>query len=145
MKKKSVEFKLKAEKQEFPIEKIINVVDIYNYAKKFYFDDIDIYESVFVVLLNQAHNTIGYAKISQGGVSSCLVDKKIVAKYAIESLASAVVLVHNHPSGNTRPSKEDDNLTGAIKQALGLFDIELLDHVIISSSAYYSYSNEGRL
>lgn len=145
MKKKSVEFKLKAEKQEFPIEKIINVVDIYNYAKKFYFDDIDIYESVFVILLNQAHNTIGYAKISQGGVSSCLVDKKIVAKYAIESLASAVVLVHNHPSGNTRPSKEDDNLTGAIKQALGLFDIELLDHVIISSSAYYSYSNEGRL
>lgn len=145
MKKKSVEFKLKAEKQEFPIEKIVSSVDVYNYAKQFYFDDIDIYESVFIILLNQARNTIGYAKISQGGVSTTVVDKRIVAKYAIESLASAVVLVHNHPSGNTRPSRIDDKLTEECKQALGLFDIKLIDHVIISSNAYYSYNEEGRL
>ena len=86
MKKKSVEFTLKAEKMDFPIEKIRSTQDAYNYARKFYFDDINIYESVFIVLLNQANNTIGYAKISQGGVNSCLVDKRSVSKYAIESL-----------------------------------------------------------
>ena len=145
MKKKSVEFTLRAEKQDFPIEKIRSAQDIYNYARKFYFDDINIYESVFIIMLNKAMNTIGYAKISQGGVSSCLVDKKIVAKYAIESLASAVILVHNHPSGCLKPSKYDDQRTKEINGCLQVFDIRLLDHVIISEDSFYSYNDEGRL
>lgn len=145
MKKKSVEFTLKAVKKDFPIEKIRSAQDIYNYARKFYFDDINIYESVFIIMLNQAMNTIGYAKISQGGVSSCLVDKRIVAKYAIESLASAVIFVHNHPSGCLNPSKYDDQQTKEIKGCLQVFDIRLLDHVIISEDSFYSYNDEGRL
>ena len=145
MKKKSVEFTLKAKKQDFPIEKIRSAQDIYNYARKFYFDDINIYESVFIIMLNQAMNTIGYAKISQGGVSSCLIDKRIVAKYAIESLASAVILVHNHPSGCLQPSKFDDKFTSDIQRCLQMFDIRLLDHVIISEDSFYSYNDEGRL
>ena len=145
MKKKSVEFTLKAEKKDFPIEKIRSAQDIYNYARKFYFDDINIYESVFIIMLNQAMNTIGYAKISQGGVSSCLVDKRIVAKYAIESLASAVIFVHNHPSGCLKPSKYDDQQTKEIKGCLQVFDIRLLDHVIISEDSFYSYNDEGKL
>ena len=145
MKKKSVEFTLKAEKQDFPIEKIRSAQDIYNYARKFYFDDINIYESVFIIMLNKAMNTIGYAKISQGGVSSCLVDKKIVAKYAIESLASVVILVHNHPSGCLKPSKFDNKLTSDVQKCLQMFDIKLLDHVIISEDSFYSYNDEGRL
>lgn len=146
MKKKSVEFTLKAEKQDFPIEKIRSAQDIYNYARKFYFDDINIYESVFIILLNQAMNTIGYAKISQGGVSSCLVDKRIVAKYAIESLASAVVLVHNHPSGCLKPSKDDDRLTYDVQKCLQVFDVKLLDHVIITDdNGWYSYNDEGKM
>lgn len=145
MKKKSVEFTLKAEKQDFPIEKIRSAQDIYNYARKFYFDDINIYESVFIIMLNQAMNTIGYAKISQGGVSSCLVDKRLVAKYAIESLASAVILVHNHPSGCLQPSKFDDKTTSDIQKCLQMFDIRLLDHVIILEDSFYSYNDEGRL
>lgn len=145
MKKKSVEFKLKAEKQEFPIEKIVSSLDVANYARKFYFDDINIYESVFIILLNQAQNTIGYAKISQGGVSSCLVDKKIVAKYAIDSLASGVILVHNHPSGSLRASKFDDQITKEVQLCLQVFDIELLDHIIITNDSFYSYNDERRL
>ena len=145
MKKKSVEFKLKAEKQDFSIVKITSSLDSADYARKFYFDDINIYESVFVILLSQAQNTIGYAKISQGGVSSCLVDKKIVAKYAIESLSSAVILVHNHPSGCLKPSKYDDQLTKEIKECLQVFDIRLIDHVIITEDSFYSYNDEGRL
>lgn len=145
MKKMSVEFKLKSEKQNFPVEKISSSVDVYNYAKNFYFDDINIYESVFVILLNEACNTIGYAKISQGGVTNTCVDTKIVAKYAIESLSSSIVLVHNHPSGSLIPSRYDDNITSEVKKIMDLFNIKFLDHVIITDSGYYSYNDEGKL
>lgn len=145
MKKKSIEYKLRAEKRDFSIEKIKKAEDAYNYAKKFYFDDINIYESVFVILLNQASNTIGYAKISQGGISMSVVDVRIIAKYAIESLASGVILVHNHPSGNKTPSMIDNNLTSKVKQALEFLDIRLIDHIVITENSYYSYQEEGRL
>lgn len=145
MKKKSVEYSLKATKQDFVIEKIISSKNAFDYTKKFYFDDILIYESVFIILLNTQYNTIGYAKISQGGVSGAIVDIKIIAKYAIETLASYVILVHNHPSGSVRPSKIDDSLTMKVKEGLGILDIHLKDHLIITDNAYYSYSDEGRL
>lgn len=145
MKKKSVEYTLKAEKKEFPIEKMNSSEKAYEYAKKFYFDDIEIYESVFVILVNRALNTIGHAKISQGGVSSSIVDARIVAKYAIESLCSGVILVHNHPSGNVRPSTEDNEMTKNIERCLSVFGISLLDHLIITNEHYYSYKDEGRL
>ena len=145
MKKKSVEFTLKAEKREFPIVKICSAKDAYDYAKMFYFDDISIYESAFVILLNRANNTIGYAKICQGGISSCLVDKIIVAKYAIDSLASGVILVHNHPSGALNPSRYDDQITNEIDACLGMFGVKLLDHVIITDGSYFSYKDNGKL
>lgn len=145
MEKKSVEFSLKAEKKNFPIEKLLLSRDAYNYAKKFYFDDINIYESAFIILLNRQKNTIGYAKISQGGVNETVVDKRIVAKYAVDSLASDVILVHNHPSGTLRPSKTDDRLTEQVGCCLELFGIKLIDHLIITEDAFYSYSDEGRL
>lgn len=145
MKKKSVEYKLKAEIQDFPIEKILKAEDAYNYAKKFFFDDINIYESTFVILLNRVHNTLGYAKISQGGVNCTIVDKRIVAKYAVESLASGVILVHNHPSGNIKPSREDDRLTSEVQSCLSLFEVKLIDHLVITENGYYSYNDEGRL
>lgn len=145
MKKKSVEFKLKAEKQEFAIRKIANATDAYNYARMFYFDDINIYESSFIILLNSAGNTIGYAKISQGGVSNCIVDVRLVAKIAIDSLAHSVILVHNHPSGSTRPSSYDDSLTKQVNAGLELLNIKLRDHLIITEDDYYSYCDEGKL
>ena len=146
MENKSIEFTLRAEKREFSIEKIGSTQDVYNYARKFYLDDINIYESVFIILLNRAMNTIGYAKISQGGVCSCLVDYKIVAKYAIDSLASAVILVHNHPSGNVTPSKYDDQFTSNVQRCLSVFDIMLADHVIITDDGgCYSYHDECKL
>lgn len=145
MKKKSVEFTLKAEKREFPIMKICSSKDAYDYSKMFYFDDINIYESSFVILLNRANNTIGYAKISQGGISSCLVDKIIVAKYAIDSLASGVILVHNHPSGELRASRYDDQITKEIYACLDVLGIKLLDHLIITENSFYSYQDEGKL
>ena len=138
MKKKAVEYKIKAERQEFTCEKIKSSEDAYKFAKKFYFDDIMIYESAFILLLNQANNVTGYAKISQGGISSTLIDVRIVAKFAIETLASSVILVHNHPSGNLNPSNDDMKISQRLKEALNILNIKLLDSVIISDNSFYS-------
>ena len=143
MKKKAVEYSLKAEKQEFPIVKIKHAEDAVNFARQFYYDDIAIYESVFIILMNNAGNAIGYAKISQGGICGTLVDIRIVCKYAIESLASSIIFVHNHPSGNLTPSFEDRKLVKKLCDALGVLDIKLHDSIIISDSGYLSMTDEG--
>ena len=88
---------------------------------------------------------MGYAKISQGGICGTMVDVRLVAKYAIETLATSVILVHNHPSGNLNPSYEDDKLTKAIQKGLELLNIKLIDHLIISQENYFSYNEEGKL
>ena len=121
MVKKSIEYKLSANKCEFEQKKLISSNDVYEYAKQFYFDDLLIYESSFIIFVNRASNAIGYAKISQGGVAGTFVDVKIVAKYAIESLCAGVIFIHNHPSGNVNPSPEDKRITDKIKEALSFF------------------------
>ena len=107
MKKKAVEYSITAKKQNFEIVKIKSSIDSCEFARKFYHEDILIYESSFIILLNSANNVMGYAKISQGGVCNTQVDIRLVAKYAIDSLATSVIFVHNHPSGNAKPSIED--------------------------------------
>lgn len=145
MKKKAVEYKISATKQDFSIAKIKSAEDAFKYAKQFYFDDINIFESCFIILLNQANNVMGFAKISQGGLSSTIVDVRLIAKYAIEVLATSVIIVHNHPSGDIKPSYHDDKLTEMSKQGLQFLDIKLLDHLVISEDKYYSYADEGRI
>jgi len=90
---RAVEFKLKAIKQKFSTRKITCVEDVVSIARRFYGDDIMIYESAFIIMLNPVGSAIGYAKISQGGLQSTSVDVRIIAKYAIESLATSVILV----------------------------------------------------
>lgn len=145
MVKKAIEYKLTASKCEFEQKKIISSNDVYDYAKQFYFDDLLIYESSFIMLINRASKVIGYAKISQGGVAGTFVDVKIVAKYAVESLCDSVFFIHNHPSGNVKPSIEDRQITDKLKKALSLFDVKLLDSIIISDESYYSLCDEGIL
>lgn len=143
--KKAIEYKLTASKCEFEQKKIMSSSEAYDYAKQFYFDDLLIYESSFIMLVNRANKVIGYAKISQGGVAGTFVDIKIVAKYAVESLCAGVFFIHNHPSGNVKPSIEDRQITDKLKKALSLFDIKLLDSIIISDDSYYSFCDEGIL
>ena len=91
-------------------------------------------------------NFIGYTTISEGGLTSTIVDVRVVMQTALVSNATAIVLAHNHPSGNTRPSGQDDSLTRKIKSACELMDIRLLDHIIVTSyDSYYSYNDEGIL
>lgn len=140
------EIRLVAEPTAIPNGKIGSSQDANDYIRKFFSDDIGIFESMFILLLNRANNTIGYAKISQGGVAGTVVDPKIIAKYAVEALASGVIICHNHPSGNLNPSLSDDDLTNRIKGGMKFLDIPLLDHLIINDTGdYYSYADEGRL
>ena len=133
------------QKTEIPSAKIISSDDAYEYVKQFYGGDIDIYESMFLLLLNRANNTEGFVKISQGGIAGTVVDIKLIMFYAIQTLSSNIILVHNHPSGNTTPSKDDKDITEKIKQGGKLLDITLLDHLIISKDSYYSFADDGEL
>jgi DNA repair protein RadC len=118
--------------------------DAYNYVLNFYHQDIELYESFFILLLNKANRTIGFAKISQGGQAGTVVDIQIILKYMIDTLSTGIIIIHNHPSGNTLPSKADKNLTQKIKEAVKLFDCSLLDHLIITpENNYLSFADEG--
>ena len=115
------------------------------YCRNFYSDDIEVYESFFVLLLNRANNTIGYKKISQGGTTGTVVDMALLIKYISDSLACGCIIIHNHPSENKYPSNEDTKLTKNIKELLKLLHITLLDHIILTKDNYYSFKEEGIL
>lgn len=102
-------------------------------------------EEFWVIHLSRANRVISQDCISRGGTAATVVDIKLVLKSAIDKLSSAIILVHNHPSGNLRPSAQDDTLTSKIKKGAELLEIRVLDHIIISPEGYYSYNDEGRL
>jgi DNA repair protein RadC len=102
-------------------------------------------EEFWALFLNRKNAIIEKKKISMGGVGSTIVDLKIIFRYAIESLASGLILVHNHPSENPNPSEGDISLTVKIQNAALFFDIKLLDHIIFAGAKYYSFADEGTL
>lgn len=144
-KSKMDKIRLVRDKQDFNKVQIKSSYDSNIYCRNFYDDDITIYESFFMMLLNNSNNTIGYVKISQGGITGTVVDVRIITKYAIESLATGVIICHNHPSGALKPSRADEDTTKKIKDALNFFDIKLLDHLIITEDGYLSFADENRL
>ncbi|MDD2594864.1 MAG: DNA repair protein RadC [Bacteroidales bacterium] len=101
------------------------------------------HEECWVMFLNKANKLIGKEKISQGGISSTVIDIKIIVKKAVEKLASSIILVHNHPSGSPYPGEQDRKQTAALKEAASYFDISLLDHIIIAGNKFYSFSDEN--
>lgn len=139
---KKYELKVMGSNSEMKTAVIKDADDAAKYARNFYHDDLLIYESCFVALLDKKNMVIGWAKISQGGVCGTTVDIKIICKYAVDTLCSGVILVHNHPSGSPKPSKEDINMTERFRNALRMFDISLLDHIVLAEDSYYSFANE---
>ena len=123
--------------------KVTQSSEVYDFIKKFWHDDLLIYESFFILILNQANETIAYAKISQGGVAGTVVDVKIIAKYALDCLSPAIILAHNHPSGNPTPSRADIQITKKIKDGLKLLDIAVLDHLVLFNDSFTSMADEG--
>lgn len=120
----------------------------YHFIKKIYDyqeSNIDLKEYFYVILLRKNNSVIGFHKISEGGLDSTIVDLKILFSVALKCLASGIILVHNHPSGNCKPSDIDIKLTIKIQEASKLLDICLIDHLIITSSEYYSLAENGML
>jgi len=101
------------------------------------------HEEFWVLFLNRSNKIIDRMKLSQGGISGTVTDVRIVMKKAVESLASGIIVCHNHPSGNLNPSESDSRITQKIKDAGNLMDIQLLDHLIISGKDYYSFADNG--
>lgn len=102
-------------------------------------------EEFWLLVLNRTNHIRTRIFISRGGSAATYVEPKVIVKQALDYMAAGIIVAHNHPSGNLRPSAEDDRLTKRIKDAAALLDIKLLDHLIIGSGGYYSYADEGRL
>lgn len=103
------------------------------------------YEEFWVLYLSRSNRIIYEECMSKGGVSGTITDIRLILKRALELLASGIILIHNHPSGNLRPSPDDDRITTKTKEAAKLLDINVLDHLIITPTSYFSYNDNGRL
>ena len=114
---------------------------LYNYMHPI-MQDLDV-EEFWVLLLNQHYRLIKKVRISHGGITETAVDIRIIMKEAVLANTTILAVCHNHPSGNLKPSRQDDELTKSIKRACELMHIHFLDHVIITDGQYYSYHESG--
>ena len=109
-------------------------------------NNIELHETFKIMLLNNANKVKGIYQVSTGGITGTLVDLRILFAVVLKSLTTAVILAHNHPSGTLRPSEPDKRLTQKIKKAGELFDIKVLDHLILTPDGnYFSFADEGML
>lgn len=102
-------------------------------------------EEFWAVFLNQSNKVIHIAQLTQGGINQSIVDVRILFKTALDHFSTGIIISHNHPSGNLKPSKEDIDITKKIKEAGNMLNIQLLDHLIITQNAYLSFADEGLL
>lgn len=108
-------------------------------------DTLELVEDFYVVCLNGAHEPLGWVRVSSGGLNSTTVDPRVVFGVALQTASSAIIVAHNHPSGCLTPSPEDRKVTSRLKEAGTLLGITLLDHIILSKGAAFSFADEGLL
>lgn len=117
--------------------------DVYNFLRDQILKGIEVQEHFIALYLNQANKIIGYYHHSTGTINATMVDIEIVAAVAVKTLAKSVIISHNHPSGNLQPSEADRQLTRRIKESLKLFDVQLIDHIIVTRNGYYSFAEKS--
>ena len=128
------------------IYKVISSEDAYKYLLPTYREGTICYKEYFKVLfLNQANQVLGYTLISEGGITETSVDVRVILQAALLTNSVALVLAHNHPSGNLKPSRQDMEITKQVKNAAQLMRITVLDHLILADAGYYSFSDEGEV
>ena len=103
------------------------------------------HEEMWIILLNQSNRVIKKVKMSSGGSTATIVDIKMIFKAVIEAQAQSIILVHNHPSGSLTPSRADKEITNKIKEAAKYLDLNLMDHIIVAETGYYSFVDHGDL
>ena len=116
---------------------------IYNYLQPM-IGDLQV-EQAHVILMNQNFKMLKHVKLSEGGLTETAVDVRLIIKEAVQCNATIVALAHNHPSGNTKPSRQDDVLTLNVKKACEVMRLFFMDHIIVTDGAYYSYHDKGKL
>lgn len=104
---------------------------------------IELLEQFKVIFSNRGNKVLGVMEVSSGGIAGTVADSRLIFAAAIKAVATGIILAHNHPSGNFTPSQDDIDLTRKIKEGGKLLDIQLLDHLIVTSEGYYSFSDEG--
>lgn len=124
--------------------KISGSADAYRcFQNSWNLETIELFEEFKVLLLNRAHRVLGLLNLSKGGVAGTVADPKLIFCAALKANASGIILAHNHPSGNLQPSQADLNLTRKCKEAGRVLEIQVLDHIIVTSEFYYSMADEG--
>ena len=108
-------------------------------------DLLELQEEFKILLLNQRNHVLGVYEASRGGVSETVIDAKLIFATALKCMASCIILAHNHPSGNLKPSASDIAITHKLRQGGKLLDIRVLDHLIITRNGYYSFADQGQL
>lgn len=103
------------------------------------------HEECWAIFLTNSNRVIERTLISRGGIQATVVDQRLIVKRALELLSTRLILVHNHPSGSAVPSRADFDLTAKVKEATRLFDIQLLDHIVITDTESYSFKSNGKL
>lgn len=124
-------------------KKISSSIDVFEYFSGILSDSN--YESFYILMLNRANKVIREIQISEGGLSGTVADPKKIFKVALEQNASAIILCHNHPSGNIKPSDADIKLTQKLRSAGEMLDLPVIDHIILGEENYYSFADEGKL
>ena len=109
------------------------------------YEVIDFLEEFKIMLLNRANRVLGIIDISLGGTCNTIADPKVIFAAAIKSAASGIILVHNHPSANLKPSNADIELTRKLKAGGKLLDVDVLDHIILSREGFFSFADDGLL
>lgn len=138
-------YNTKVKSSERPV--IHNSEDIYRLLVDHVYNEgtIQYKEYLKLILLNNSSKVLGVSNISEGGITETSADIRIIMQAAILGNATRIILAHNHPSGSLKPSTVDNLLTERVKNAAKLFNITLLDHIIVTDSGYYSYLDEGRI
>ena len=137
------EITLKYKSGEQKKVKIKSSKDSFDVMRLFFDQDtLELTESVIALFLNRSNNTIGWIKVSQGGISGTVIDIRLILATALKCAASGIILAHNHPSGNKQPSNNDIQITKKLKDAGNIMNIRLLDHLVITESEYYSMADE---
>ena len=108
-------------------------------------DKIELLEDFKILLLNQASRVLGIYSLSRGGITGTVADPRLIFGAAIKACATSIILSHSHPSGNLKPSRSDEELTNKIREAGRFLDIRVADHIILATTGYFSFSDEGML
>jgi len=128
------------------IYKVVSSEDAYKYLLPTYREGTICYKEYFKVLfLNQSNQVLGYTLISEGGITETCADVRVILQAALLTNSVAIILAHNHPSGNLKPSRQDMEITKQVKDAAQFMRIKVLDHLILTDEGYYSFSDEGLL